>query len=144
MQLVSTQILDLAVLSDITTAVTGCLVAAEVDLVQNDAPFDRASLIGDYDLADYTGYAAEAVTWLAPSVADDGSIELVGLVGEFRPTDAVTPNVIFGLLLRNAGGDILFAARFDAAPLSMGSALNSIVVTIRVVVSPTGVVVTVS
>lgn len=127
-----TQGLQLGILADATTAVTGTLLNTNViDLFQNDIPFAPGNVIGDYDLADYTGYAAEAITWSAATLSDDGQVETVGVTGEFRPTDGVTPNQIYGWLLRNAGGDILGGGNFNP-PLPMVSALDAILLTPRV------------
>ena len=124
-----TQTANLAVLADATTAVTGTFLATNViDLFQNDVPFSPSEPIGSYDLATYTGYAAEAVTWGAATVDDDGSVVIQGIVAEFRPTDAVTPNQIYGWLLRNAGGDILGGGNFNP-PLPMNNALDNIIMT---------------
>lgn len=131
MDLVSTQVLDLDICQDVTTAVTGSLIGAEVNLFTNDVVPVRQSVAGDFDAPTYTGNGAEAVTWLAPSIADDGTVEIVGTVGEFRPTDAVTPNDVFGFTIENAGGDLLQAARFENGPLPMRSALNAILLTLR-------------
>jgi len=129
--LLANQAMNLAVLADVVTAVTGELTGAEVELFQNDILPTPETPLGDYTLATYDGYAAQAVTWLAPSVADDGSVELVGTVPEWRPTGSVTPNVIYGMLLLTAGGALRAALRFDDAPIPMGSTLDSLITTIR-------------
>jgi len=121
-------------------AVGGPLETVEVELFQNDIVPTPATPIGDYTLADYDGYAAEAVTWLAPSVSDAGVPELIGTVGEFRPTGSVTPNTVYGILLTDGAGGLLYAGRFDAAPLPMGSTLDVVVVTPRVTLSSGGTV----
>jgi len=129
--LIAFQALDLAIAADVVTAVTGALIDAEVRLYQNDVTPSAGMVLADFDVATYDGYADEAVTWLAPSVADDGTVEIVGTVGEFRPTGAVTPNTIFGALLLDGTGALIMAGRFDGAPLPMGSVLDSLLVTPR-------------
>jgi len=139
MDLVSTQVLDLAIADDVTTAVTGSLIGAQVGLFQNDITPLRTSVVGDFTQATYTGYALANVTWSAPSVSDGGDVELIGTVPEFRPDDAVTPNTVFGFLLVDGAGAYIMGARFDDPPLPMGSALDVIIVTVRVRIPSGGI-----
>lgn len=114
--------------------IAASLAGAKVGLTLADVPLNAGTVIGDFVTAKATfaGYAKKSVTWLAPSVADDGTVEVVGTVGEWRPTDGVTPNLIYNLWLEDSGAAILFmAGRFDGAPLPMQNALDSIVVTLR-------------
>lgn len=100
--------------------------------------------LGSYGTASFTGYAEKSITWLEPSVADDGTPELVGTVTEWRPTDAVTPETIYILLLKTSGGALYAAGRFDGAPLPMAGPLDQIIPTIRIRLTPTGPVAVVS
>ena len=142
MDLVGNQTWDLAVTAD---ALAGVLTANKVALYQNDIIPTPNRPLGDYTEATYSGYAKEAITWSAPTLADDGSVEVLGIVGEFRPTSSVVVNSIYGLMLVDTTGAILYAAaRFDAPPLPMNSTLDAIIVTVRVRIKAGGVVVTVS
>lgn len=142
MDLITNQTLALGVTAD---AVAGILTANKVALFQNNIIPTPATPLVDYTEATYSGYAKEAVTWLAPTVADDGVVEVIGIVGEFRPTSSVVVNSIYGILLVDTTGAILYvAARFDNPPLPMNSTLDNIVVTLRVRIVPGGIVVTVS
>jgi hypothetical protein len=143
MDLIGNNDFDLLVADDVTGI---SLLAPTVHLFQNDTQVDRNTVIGDLTEATYTGYASEAVTWLAPSVADDGAIEVVGTVGEFRPTGSAVVNDIYGIMVKSGivGTPMVFCARFDDAPLPMASALNAIVVTLRWRPQTNGLVVTVS
>jgi hypothetical protein len=106
--------------------------AAKVRLFVNDVLPIPASVIGDFDQTTYTGHADKSITWLAPSVGDDGVVEVIGTVAEFRPTDAVIPNTVFGALVINTGGTAVYmGGRFEGGPLPMESALDSIVLTVR-------------
>jgi hypothetical protein len=83
-------------------------------------------------VATYTGYAAVVITWATPSVARDGSVEVISQAITFRPTDAVTPNVIYGVFILDTTGDFLyFAGNFDNAPLPMQNADQLIRCTVR-------------
>lgn len=139
MDMTATQVLNLAIAADIVTAVTGALIGAEVELFTDDVLPTSMSVLADFTLATYDGYAAEAVTWLAPSVSDDGKVEIVGTVGEFRPTGATTPNDIFGFLITDGGGNLLYGGRFPDAPLPMNTTLDQIIVTPRARPLSTGV-----
>lgn len=127
-----TTLAKLDILQDATTAVTGTLLAtAVVELFSAPDEFQPAAVIGDYTLAAYDGYGAEAVTWSAATISDDGQVEVVGVVGEFRPASATGAEVITGFLLRNAGGDILGGGTFDPG-LPMGATTDQILVVPRV------------
>lgn len=110
------------------------LAAMHLDLYQTPIVITPQTPVATFTaaLATYTGYAQGVVTWLAPSVSDDGTVEVAGTIPEFRPTDGVTPNVIYGVFCRAAvGGALLFAAAFDNGPLPMENALNAILLTVR-------------
>jgi len=130
MDLTNTTKFELA-LALLATDVGGTLAGAKVRLFINDALPVPASVVGDFDPATYTGHADKTITWLTPSIADDGHVEVIGTVPEFRPTDAVTPNTVFGAIIIDAGPVMLLGGRFDDAPLPMESALDSIVITVR-------------
>lgn len=109
-------------------------VGLKADLCQVDVPINQATLLATLvaGIATYTGYAQGVVTWALPSVSAEGIVEVVGTMTVFRPTDGVTPNVIYVIYFtESVSGALAFAQRFDNAPLSMGSALNQIEVTIR-------------
>jgi len=110
----------------------GLLNGAVIELFQNDIVPSPSTLLADYTLADYDGYAAEAITWGAVSISDDGDPEVIGIAGEFRPTGATTPNAIYGCLILSGAGALLAAARFDDAPLPMNAVTDVIIVTPRV------------
>lgn len=130
MELVRTNTEALAILLALTDT-GGALDGAEVRLYVNDVQPVVTSVVGDFDETTYTGHADKLITWLPPSIADDGSPECIGTVPEFRPTDDVTPNTVYGLIIIDSGGVMFEGGRFDDAPLPMESDLDSIVVTIR-------------
>jgi len=139
--------LDLAASGIASVAALGCLNAAKCHLFQNNIVVNRFTTLAALAAAEATfaGYAAAAITWGAPSVADTGEVEVVGTVPQFRPTNAVTPNSIWGLYVTDsANAKLYFAGTFDAAPLAMGDNLHTITVTIRWKPATFAVVVTVS
>lgn len=127
--LVGNNALDIAVGAN---AIAGALLAAEFHLVKADFTPSRDLLIADLVAieADYNTYAAEAITFGPATIADTGEIEYIGAAGEFRPTDALAPNEIWGGWVENGAGVLLWIFKFDAA-LSMGTVLDAILLTLR-------------
>jgi hypothetical protein len=127
-------------------ATGGPLALATLDLEQDTQAWDTVTLA---DLvagkATYTGYVQGVITWLAPSVADDGTPEIVGTIPEFRPTDSVTPNTIYGVYILNAGGTkVYFAGPMNSGPVPMGGVLDSLLITLRIRVTAQGLLVVTS
>jgi hypothetical protein len=103
------------------------LYQAPIDINQSNT---LATFTGN--IATYHTYLAQAVTWDAPSLAQDGTVEVVAVTLIFRPTDAVVPNSIWGLYITDTtAAFLLFAGQFDGPPLPMNSTLNQILVTVR-------------
>jgi len=111
--------------------VGGVLENAVIRLFKNDVMPTQTSVTGDFTPTDYVGFGDQVITWLEPSISDDGTIEVIGTVPEFRPTNDVTPNDVFGALLLDDADIMLFGGRFEGAPLPMEKATDSILVTVR-------------
>jgi hypothetical protein len=125
---------DIALGADNVAAATGALDGAEIGLIKDDIEITRQTTFAELDAAKatFTGYAAEAVTWGAATISDDGHIEYLGSAGEFRPTGTAITNGIYGFyVIDGAGTGVLFAARFPDAPLPMESALDMIRIDLR-------------
>lgn len=122
---------ELGLLAD-SVDVGNTLTGAKIALYKNAVSPTRDTLLAAYEIADFTGYAAEAITWNAPSIADGGIVEMVGIAGEFRPTDGVTPNLIYGGLLLKADDSLLGAFEFADGPQAMNGVNDSIIITLRV------------
>lgn len=127
MVLYPNQTYDVAVLTWL--GATG-LLAAEVGLFQNniipDANTPRASLTD----ATYTGYAQVPVTWHLPSIADDGTPEIVSDQIIFRPTGTAIGNTIYGAWVETGAGAYYAPGALDT-PVPMTSALDELVLCIR-------------
>jgi hypothetical protein len=136
MELVGNEHIDELIAADATGSSSfafGALHNMRVDLFQADITPTRVTALSDYTagIADYNGYGHETATFGVPSRADDGTIEVLGTVPEFRPSDALAPNTIFGLWTTLGDGSLGFAARFDNPPIPMQDALDQITVTLR-------------
>lgn len=115
----------------VLTTAAGMLVGAELHLYQNDFTPTPGMLIGDFDEADYSGYAEETVTWNAVTLNDAGQLEVVGQFGEFRPSSSLVTNAIWGCYLTAPLVGLVAAARFTNGPLPMVSTLSSILAVYR-------------
>lgn len=130
-----------AFLLSITTT-DGDLDGAKVDVYCNAVTPTPNSVAGDFTAPTYTGHGAKTVTWLAPSMSDAGTPEVIGTLAEFRPTDGVTPNTVYGITLKTSGGSLRAASRISVPGIPLQSSMDSILCTIRLRLDPlTGFVV---
>lgn len=110
------------------------LVGLKVDLTKESVPITSETVIGDLTavIANFAGYAQGVVTWDLPSISSDGTVEVVGNLAVWRPTDGVTPNNIYNIYMTGGvSGDLLFAGLLDDAPVPMTNALSQLLVTVR-------------
>lgn len=109
------------------------LLDAKLRLFKNNVVVDQNTDPATLTAANYTGYAEEALTWHTVSVSDDGKPEAVSDPVIFRPTDAVTPNTIYGAQLYDDSGTPVFlgAGNFDS-PVPMNSAEDELMLVVRV------------
>lgn len=103
------------------TAMTGlaAYTGAKLHLYKNNITPTVNTVLADFTEADYTGYAAQTVTWspayfdLARQAVSNGGLKL------FTQTGA-TGNDIFGCYLTDtAGTGLLWSSRLDDAPFSL-------------------------
>lgn len=93
----------------------GLTAVVDVNLYQNDMAPTPNSVLADFDVATYDGYAAEAITPTTWPIFNEGTAQVVavgpGIV--FSPTGSVTPNVIYGYYVTDSTGTrLLWAERF--------------------------------
>ena len=136
MVLVGNQDLDLALAAAgiAATAAVGPLHNLKADLCQTSMTIDRNTDLAALEagVATFGGYVQGTVTWDAPSLSDDGNIEVVGTMPVWRPTDTTVPNVIYSIYFTEAVGSLLmFCASFDNGPLPMNDTLDQIMCVIR-------------
>lgn len=130
---VSNVLAELVDCTNLKTAVTGLLVGCEMHLTKSLVPISRDTVLADLtaEEADYTGYAAEAVTWSANTLDDTGRAELIGTAGEFRPTGSAVTNNVYNAWIENGAGDLILAWVIEDGPVPMGSTLDSYLATAR-------------
>jgi hypothetical protein len=107
----------------------GPLATVYLGLIQaGTGVLNRASTIDQITEADFTGYARQEVVWF-PSYTDAAFLQtLEGQLCFFRPTDAVTPNVINGVFLASAltGGVLLAAASLAGGNVSLNGPASAL------------------
>lgn len=142
MEFLSNDTFESSILSALI-AEDGLLDGAQLALFQNNVVATRARPIDQYTVATYSGYAIGAVTWLGLRKADDGAMELVGTVPEFIPNANTVGNTIYGALLLDAGNALVAAGNLDVAA-EMRATTDSIIITVRVRLTASGLGVVVS
>lgn len=135
--IVASQVFELGALAD---AIAGVLTTAKCKLFQNNYTPTPSSVVADFTAATYVGNATATLTFDAPSVSDDGHVETHATPAAWRPTNGVTPNTIYGLYITDTtGADLLFACRFDGAPLPMNDSLDVIITVITLRLAGSGI-----
>lgn len=127
--------------------IAGYLLGIKANLYQTPVAISQSTPLSAFTaaVATFTGYTAHVVTWDTPSVADDGTVEVLGSFVAWRPTDGVTPNVIWGVYITDGAGALLyFAGQFEDAPLPMGGALDQITIVMRYRPADKSLIVTIS
>jgi hypothetical protein len=129
--------LDLELVNNQTghaTPGTGILNDASIGLVNSDSiAFNRATTLSSLLPIEggFPGYARQAVTWNAASVADDGTVEAVGVVPEFRPSGSSTVSM-YGLFMTTGSATVMAGCGpLDGAPVPMVDGTSQLTVTIR-------------
>jgi len=116
------QVLELLALAD---ALAGDFTGSLMKLYTNNLVFDPATVVvGDLTEATFTGYVSQTLVWGVPSVSDDNHVESISGQLTWRPTDAVTPELVYGYYWTTLGGALLGGGYFDEGPLPMQSALD--------------------
>lgn len=99
--------------------------------VDTDAQPNADSVLGDFTVPTYTGYAGEAVTWGPLTLADDGAYEIIGTAGEFRAADNLGSQLpVYGTTFYS-GSALHAAGLFEDGPHPMGRTIDAQTVTVR-------------
>lgn len=120
MALVVPDVGEIQSLTELVAAWGGDLV---VDLYQNDYTPVAASVVGSFTVATFSGYAQEALAGGAVNPAVDGDSRAFATWDEveFTHNGGGTSNSVYGYYVRDGGGNLLWAERFDAAPIAMAN-----------------------
>ena len=93
----------------------------KVDLYQNDITPGLDSAIGDFTICDFSNYVQASVpAWQVPYSRQDGTAESNGATITWLHNGGVVANIVYGYILRTAGGAYIGGGRLDA-PVSMAS-----------------------
>lgn len=77
-------------------------------------------------IADYDGYADEAIVWSAVSRLDNGKLGYEGVGAQMRPTGSAHPNSIGGFALLNAAKTKMYMLFNCPIPVPMRDALDAV------------------
>lgn len=128
--------------------VAGTLAGAKVHMYETDLTLEPTlPSLADFvaAVATYTGYAAATITWGTPSIADDGTVEVVGTVPAFRPSADVAGKSVWGIWITDTtSATLLFAGQYDEAPLPMAATTDEILLVVRYRPADTSLVVVIS
>lgn len=100
-------------------AVVDAIVAAQLDggslrLYQNDITPSVDSILTDFTVATFTGYANKTIaTWGATYVDVNDKATTVAPLQTFAATAATVGNTVYGCYYLDSGGALVWAARFD-------------------------------
>lgn len=113
----------------LATGVGGKLATAKVALIKEPFVPSRTLAVADVTLADYGGYAPVSVAaWTDPYVDPAGFVTADGGDILFKPTDALTPNTIYGWMLTDAAGTGVLYSELLAEPVNLLNTLTGLVV----------------
>lgn len=116
------------------TAEDGLLDGVIAKLYQNDYTPTPQSVLADFTVATFAGYASSsAITW-GPAFTDSlDQAQAVGSVKQFNCNASTTPNVIYGYYITSGdGATLIFAERF-AEPQAINGVGDSVVLVPRFV-----------
>lgn len=113
----------------ILVATDGFLDACKVHLFKNNINLSPSNVVGDFEEANFTGYAVSSViVWGAPYTAANQFAEVQGGTKQFNATGDTVGNTVYGYYVTDtAGTGLKYAERFDEG-IPMTEAGRSIVV----------------
>jgi len=105
-----------------------------VKLFQNDVTPTRDTVIGDLDIATFTGYTSPAaVVFGDPFINSEGNAEVLGGQVQFTQTGTTITNTVYGYYVTDTAGTKLLAAERFATPRTMDAANKAIIIVPRIV-----------
>lgn len=111
-------------LKQLLTLKTEVLDGGTIDLYQNDITPTPDTVVGDLDVATFTGYAQVTLTtFSAPYLNADGAGAVLTPLAQFNTAAPYTVgNVVYGYWIEDVDGALLLAGRFPNAPITMAGA----------------------
>ena len=115
-------------ISDLDTLIANA--TYEVRLYQNNFTPLVGSVLGDFTVATFSGYAAQAPTFGAAAIDGNGNAKADASALSFTHNGGGTANSIYGWYMVDTGtGVVCQAERFAAAPLSFAVSGDDVTVT---------------
>lgn len=105
---------------------------AKLGLFRNHPTLSINSVLADLTPAAFSGYAELAITWDATTVVDpEGFRVLRGVTATpFQSTGPITPDLVNGYFIENAGATVLYAAAFFDTPINITAPAQIIQITL--------------
>ena len=113
---------------------TGLLDSASIGLVNsNSVQLNRNTEMADLLPVEggFPGYARQEVTWNGASIADDGTVEAVGVVPEFRPSGSSTVSIWGLFMTSDVSTTLVGCGPVDNPPTPMVDGTSALVITMR-------------
>lgn len=124
-------------LADWLTAVEGELAGAKLKLFTNDVDPGKAAVIGDFDLATFTGSAPIAVaTWGEVFTDVQGNANALGSLCQWD-YDSGAAETVYGVVLTNAGDALIGYSRLAQSKL-MNDTSDSLAIVPKISCSDAG------
>jgi hypothetical protein len=102
----------------------GPLRGALAGLFINNVAINKNTLLAALAEATYTNYARQAITWTAPIRDLLGNVSMNSQLLNWIPSDAVTPNNVYGIFVVDSGGTHLLAGEVFPNPVGLIDALS--------------------
>lgn len=115
--------------------IAGSLAGSKLGLTKTVVDINQDTTLASMTAAKatFTSYVKTALVWGDPTIADDGTVEVVAEPLPFAPTDALGGDqVMRNLWIEDSTAAVLqFAGTFDIPYPPMNSALNQLTVVVR-------------
>lgn len=114
---------DVGALKLLADNVAGKLAGATIHVFKNDYTPTEASVLGDFTEANFASYAyITSSGWSAPALNAGNKAETVATLATWTMGTPGTTNTIYGVFVKSAAGDLLFAERNPAGGILMATA----------------------
>jgi hypothetical protein len=118
---------NLSLLAIAAALKTAPLDGGSLRLFKNDLNPTPTTLLADLTLCDFSGYANKTIaTWNAPYIDASGAVVSLAGLEVFTCSGAGVSNSVYGAYYLDAGGALVWVARFDDAPVPMAVATDAL------------------